>query len=726
MKHAVTQSIFVFILAIVGLVIIADMAAIFLLTDFWSHPFRLQNKFGIIAAEVVNIVGAALILYLPALLLSRLLPSLWLKAVILLMGIPLILLYATGWSFYAAFQKFIGVYVIQTVLQDGDQLLKFISIMPSAINTPLVAACAGLVVLYCLVICGFGRFFAGIRTTFALSALVLAVLAVPMSLFWNSPPTTSFGGNGILDTRMSRILATEFELLTAKSGPFTAFISNLNNYVMQERNFATMSIDREELRPRSGDITGRVVTVSKNDPDQKQLNIVYFLVESLRPDMLEVYGGNPAVMPTVNELAKQSIVFNDVWAQSSHSNYADVATLSGQYPLRSSNIHFYPENPPYPTSMPYDVLKPSGYHTGFFSSQNEHWGQMSNYVNSEGLDFFSHVGDGIVDMAQKLSTKNVGIDLKANEESGQYLLDFGGFMYRSTETEVQRLDGETTAIGIEWLKTLPQDKKFFAYFNFQASHYPYNVLPENFERKFLTEKSELADAVRGGETAYMPLNLVRASYQDSLLYVDQNIRQVVDYLKSTGEHDRTIYVISADTSMELSNQLVGNGGDLVPEVLRVPLIMSNPIFTERKVVDFRAEQVDIMPTLLSLSGHTPHPASQGINLLEESAQQQRITYSVAQTPIAHQYSATFGDWQLIHDFDLGSNVIRYLGDGEKTHEDLDGESKAWLASKLQNWINTQLAYYANPSLHEQYYPPQYGLGKHDNVTESLLVISEGE
>ena len=118
-------------------------------------------------------------------------------------------------------------------------------------------------------------------------------------------------------------------------------------------------------------------------------NVIVVLVESLRADQLTAYGSPRAVMPTVERLASEGLASNH-YTQASHSDYADPTVFSSHYPLRSRSYSAYPSEIPYPRVMVYDILKACGYDVGVFSSQNEHWGGMINYLNTGSIDRFLH------------------------------------------------------------------------------------------------------------------------------------------------------------------------------------------------------------------------------------------------------------------------------------------------------------------------------------------------
>ena len=292
--------------------------------------------------------------------------------------------------------------------------------------------------------------------------------------------------------------------------------------------------------------------------------------------------------------------------------------------------------------------------------------------------------------------------------NGLTQIGYNDFMYQGTGDKIERLDGVTTDIALDWLKSGDSSTPSFMYFNFQASHTPFNALPAGFAARFFTEQDDLAVRVRQSYMSNVPLDDVVKAYWDALHYVDQNLARVVDYLKSTGQHENTIYVISADTSIRLTAGLIGNGGELFPDVLKVPVILVVPGMSEREIIEDPVEQIDIMPTVLSVIGIGPHPASQGVNVLE-NRNPDRVLYAVAQTPAAHQYSAIYRDWQLVHDYNVGRYEFSYIGKNPQNAVDrpLSAQQAEWMLDKLSKWRNSQIAYYSLPEIQTLFYPPRY-------------------
>ena len=182
-------------------------------------------------------------------------------------------------------------------------------------------------------------------------------------------------------------------------------------------------------------------------------NVVLLTVESLRADQLRAYGSQRDVMPTVNKLATEARVFLNTYSQSSHTNYATIVPLSSHYPLRAATAYSYPKNPAYPRVLIYDLLKALGYRTAIFSSSNETWGGMNNYLETGNLDRFIHA---------------------ANSKKPTYLMagDAGFAIWARESKHAGSLDDRTTIDeAIEWIDGLGNDP-FFVAINFSEQPSP--------------------------------------------------------------------------------------------------------------------------------------------------------------------------------------------------------------------------------------------------------------
>ena len=236
------------------------------------------------------------------------------------------------------------------------------------------------------------------------------------------------------------------ELLSGGSGPMTTLVRSLRDQLTTQPGSALTARWPSVAAPRSIG-TG----VLPGEPTHRW-NVVIVIVESLRDDVLDQPAGR-AVMPTVREIARSGRRYVDAYATATQTNLASVVPLSGTWPLRQGSIGAYPVEVSYPKVLLYDVLKPLGWRTAVFSSQNEDWWGMRRFLDSPHLDTLH--------------------DSRADHDATFIPADDVGFArFAGNDRHAGKVDdAATVAHAIEWLArdtTTP----FFISLNLQASHVP--------------------------------------------------------------------------------------------------------------------------------------------------------------------------------------------------------------------------------------------------------------
>ncbi|HLY12391.1 MAG TPA: sulfatase-like hydrolase/transferase, partial [Planctomycetota bacterium] len=371
----------------------------------------------------------------------------------------------------------------------------------------------------------------------------------------------------------------------------------------------------------------------------------------------------------MDEIARQGRFFADVRTEASHTDYATLSPLTGQYPLRSSSTHRYPENPPYPRVLIYDLLKQLGYRTALVSSQDEHWGLMINYLKTAGLDLFDH--------AYRAGSRNMAWNFRS--------------------------DRETVDAAIRWLSE-ESPKPFFAYLNLQNSHYPYSV-PEDWPRRF-GKPPEVRYAMAMYPRERVPD--VRNLYADALDFQDAQLGRLIDFLKARDQWSRTIFVLVADHGEAfMEHGFGGHASAIFDEVMKVPLLLAGPGVPPG--IDRRpAELIDVPSTLCHLLGIPAHPSFQGRDLLSTDFPKERSRFMVAHTPLATQYGVERGGWKLIVDERLNLQSLYDLRSDPREMNDRSHDQPSILRELLRQaaeWRNLQLEYYQNPKRMSAEYPP---------------------
>lgn len=469
-----------------------------------------------------------------------------------------------------------------------------------------------------------------------------------------------------------------------RAGPFSYVLADFAKHL--DKTNHDQSIDNSFQIVQRPIISMDRYKALTNSGKHHRWNVVILTVESLRADQLRAYGGNRDVMPAVDALANQGRVFLNTYAQSSHTNYATITPLSSHYPLRSATAYTYPKNPTYPRVLIYDVLKSLGYRTAIFSSSNENWGGMINYLETGSLDRFIHA---------------------ANSKKPTYLMqaDAGFAIWARKTQHAGSLDDRFTVDeAIQWIDGLG-DASFFVAVNLQNSHIPYPVPPQ-FPRRFGPAKLDFT--IRFAHFPKEKIQTVKDVYADSLAYVDSQIARLVQYMKEKNKWENTLIVVTGDHGQAFyEHGFASHASAVFDEVMKVPLIVRAPGLAAG--VEIRlAQHVDIAPSVIGLLGLPLHPSFQGIDLFHTTPDPKHSAYMVAQTPDAYQYGIVRAGFKLIYDERQREKLLFNIDLDPGETNDIAAAQPALvreLVNRLNAWRKLQIDYYSDGSLQAREYPP---------------------
>ncbi len=491
----------------------------------------------------------------------------------------------------------------------------------------------------------------------------------------------------------AELIRTEQGLLQSKGSAFAAARAHATGPLLNGVAALIGAFTPEMKLANAKDVTvvhPMAVTLkqfTESNPIETRHNVLFILVESLRPDQLMAFGGRRSVMPNLDELATSSYRFSNSYTQATHSNYADLCPLSSQYPLRGINAYFYPETLPFPRVMIYDVLKRYGYRTAVISSQNESWMGMINFLRTKELDhlFHSETFDGETYSGDYYFKRWV----VENNHSGK--IDD-----RLTVDEVIRWTGEKT------------DVPFYVYVNLQNSHVPYRV-PDDFPRPFGPKTIDFP--LRFGFFPKEKAAVVKDRYADSLHYVDHQLGRIFDHLRKTGQFDDTIICVSGDTGQAFyEHGMCHHGGPVYDEVVRVPMILRIPGESGGDRDDV-VQHVDVPPTILARLGVPAHPSFQGRDLFDDDTTGVAFLTSHSRT---RQVGLVFGKYKLIFELGPRQTLLFDLENDPTESRDLSGKLPkvmTRMSGLLGLWYDQQLAYYRSPERLKREYPPRLILPK---------------
>jgi arylsulfatase A-like enzyme len=596
--------------------------------------------------------------------------------------------YASSWALFWAFGSFLDSSSLLFFASTGKLLVKHVLDTNPVLLVLLPFVALGVVLGARRALAAFARSAgARIRRTLAIGALALGSVSALGSAWGALVPAESFVlvRDQTLGTRLE--LGRAYRTARAhRGGPLSHLLFGAMSPGGSGPELSSDAVTRRHLhviRKKQVPLASWVGGLDR--AKIKPYNVVFVLFDSAQPSVLTALGGSMDVMPRVDELAQSSLRFS-MYAQASHSNYADPAVLSSHYPLRDPRHHEYPPSPPYPRVLVFDVLKQLGYRTGLVSSQNEHWGDMHNYFNTGGLDHFFH--------SESRSSATL-------PDADPGFVEWARRWGRSGKLD----DRDTIDEAIRFVGQAPADRPFFLYVNLQNSHFPYHT-PDDFPRRFQPDKIDFPYAF--GNYPKDKVEIVKNHWRNSLTYVDFHIGRLLDHLKRTGAFERTLLVVGADNGEAFfEHETVCHAGPIFDEAVRVPVLLHGP-GVKPGTYSGLSQALDLTPTVLGLLGLPAHPSFQGLDLLDGREARSRSVHVVAQTPKAHQIALIRDGWKIIYDYWYDAYLLFDLAhDPREKHDRAPDEvgTLRVMATELRAWERAQLEYYANKDLMRTTYPP---------------------
>jgi arylsulfatase A-like enzyme len=154
-------------------------------------------------------------------------------------------------------------------------------------------------------------------------------------------------------------------------------------------------------------------------------------------------------------------------------------------------------------------------------------------------------------------------------------------------------------------------------------HHPYGA-PEPFTTMFDPGYAGPVDALWKPRGEVDPRDLAHAvaRYDGEVAYADHRLGELVDRMREAGLLAGALLVVTADHGEAFGEHgFYGHGGELHPELLRVPLVLWGPDHLRRagsepgrRVTD-DVQLLDVMPTLVELFGLSAGMPMQGRSLV---------------------------------------------------------------------------------------------------------------
>jgi len=342
-----------------------------------------------------------------------------------------------------------------------------------------------------------------------------------------------------------------------------------------------------------------------HERNEKLPNVLWFVCDAMRADVLGCYGNERVQTPRIDALAREGVVFERAFVQAPFTGSSFGSWFTGKYPRRHGFVRMAPDTRMAPNITLASHLKDAqmlgggklereDYHCVTFMT-----GALSQSAGlARGFDsyFESFMGHHLVDV-----------------EDAWSLFSSELVLYIARTKLAQKLD--STPVASEASKWLRENgrKRFFAMVHLFATHTPYDP-PDDIRALYCDPaydgplsvfRSDHAFAIHEGKATPNEADArqIRALYEGGVTYTDRQIAMVLAELEKLGTLDDTLVVVTADHGEELGEHGVWEHNHMFQSNLRVPLVMHWPRgLPLNKRVDALVESIDFLPTLCEMLG----------------------------------------------------------------------------------------------------------------------------
>ena len=375
----------------------------------------------------------------------------------------------------------------------------------------------------------------------------------------------------------------------------------------------------------------------------QRLNVVIFMTDGHRSDLLGCYGNELIETPNIDGMAAEGVLCRNAFCTHSVCMPTRASVYTGRYP----HVHGVWANgvslPLSELTMP-SVLASDGYAT--CASGKVHFEPQQAYLRGHGVAR-NAISDGLRALCPMVDTPYYGFDevhLSENLLGEEYMRFIDSEYPHLREQALKRVGMPEEAHELKWITDRAIDfisqhagssRPFFCHCSFHELSPPCTPPLEYAGR---TDASSVAIPVLSEDDLSLRPPFYRQCYEgyvacqrqpdeaalrghiascyDQMHFIDKQFGRLVATLKDFGIWDNTIVVFLADHGLSLNDHFQWRHGPfLFDEVINIPMLWHVPgLVSPGRETDGLIEQVDVMPTILDLCGVCGQGTSQGDSL----------------------------------------------------------------------------------------------------------------
>lgn len=358
-------------------------------------------------------------------------------------------------------------------------------------------------------------------------------------------------------------------------------------------------------------------------------NVLVVVFDALSAYNISLYGYGRETMPNLAKLAKRAKVYHNHFASGNFTTPGTASLLTMTLPWTHRAFRFGAKARESFTNKSifnsFDDYYRIGYThnplantllSQFQTDIDEYVPREKLFINNDGLirNLFSNDED--------IATVGWIRAMKRSEEGFAYSLFLSHLYEKNRDRKIAgykdlypdglpSTNGDnyfTLEAGIDWLENrltdLPQP--FFAYFHFFPPHFPYKPRRE-FTDTFVNDSwkpLDKPDDLFTEDNPYETLAKSRAYYDEFILNVDSEFGRLFDKLVSSGLLENTWVVFTSDHGEMQERGISGHTTPtLYQPIVRIPLMIFEPGQQTGQDIYTPTSAIDVMTTLLHVTGH---------------------------------------------------------------------------------------------------------------------------
>lgn len=464
--------------------------------------------------------------------------------------------------------------------------------------------------------------------------------------------------------------------------------------------------------------------------DKKNVLIVVF--DSLTAKNISLHGYGRENTPNLSRLANRATVYHNHYASGNYTTPATASLLTGTIPWTHRAIRFR------------NTVKPELANKSIFHTFNDYYrtsyshntladallkqfsGSMEGYIPQEKYFLFN---DGVIqnlfDNDGDIATVAWAREIK-REEGFSYSLFLTNLYEKYRDNLIKgavkeypyglpSINLDNYYIFEDAIQSLTDQvinlpHPFLSYLHFFPPHFPYKP-HQDFAGAYQNDPNQgipKPDDIFTEGNSIEKLEKWRRYYDEFILNVDHEFGLFFDKLESSGVLDDTWVIFTADHGEMFERGIQGHTtATLYQPIVHIPLLIFEPGKQTRQDIYTPTSAIDIMPTLLHVTGH-PIPDSvegsilppyskallPGRNLgpFTVQARYNEVTYPLTQASVMH----VIDNYKLVYYLgyeELGSEAEKFmLFDLEADPEELTdlSQTKRETATDLLNIVKTKL------------------------------------